>query len=58
MVWIRRSLVVLKVAAHTGVGAQVVIVVDVAIGTLPRRDGVHSSQREIRQVVVERSMRP
>ena len=58
MVRVRCSLVVLEVAADTGIGGQVVIVVDVAIGALPGRSCVHSGQREIRRVVVKRSVRP
>ena len=58
VVRVSRSLVVLQVAAHTGIRGQVVVIVDVAIRALPRRDGVHPSQREIRRVVIERSVRP
>ena len=58
VVGIRRSLVILQVAAHASIGGEVVIVVDVAIAALPRRNGMHSGQREIRGVVVERRIRP
>jgi hypothetical protein len=58
MVWIGRSLEVLQMAAHTRVGGQVVIIVDVAVRTLTRRDSVHPGQREIRRVVVERGVGP
>ena len=58
VVRVGRSLVVLQVAAYTGIGRQVVIIVDVAIRALPRRNSVHPGQREIRGVVVERGVRP
>jgi len=58
MVGIRCSLVVLQVAADTGVGGQVVIIRDMAIDTLPGRNSMHSGQREVRHVVIKRSVRP
>lgn len=58
MVRIGRSLKIFQVATDAGSSAQVVIIVDVAIGTLPGRNSMHSGQREIRRVVVKRSVRP
>ena len=58
VVGIRRSLKVLQVAAHAGGAGEVVVVVDVAIRALTRRHGVHSCQRKVRHVVVERRIRP
>jgi len=58
MVRVRRSLIVLQVTAHTGRGGQVVVVSDMAIGALPWWDGVQPGQREVREVVVERCVRP
>jgi len=33
---------------------EVVVVIDVAIGALPRWHGMHTRQREVGQIVVER----
>ena len=55
---IGRSLKVLQVATNAGRGGQVVVVVHVAIGTLPRRHSVQAGKREGRGVMVERSIRP
>ena len=56
MIRVRCSLIILQVAADTGISAEVVIVVEVAIGALARRNGMHSGQRKIRRIVVERSI--
>ena len=45
-------------AAHARRRRQVVIVVDVAIGTLPRRNRVQAGQRESRAVVIEGRVHP
>ena len=53
VIWIRRALIIFQVASHASCAGQVVIVVDMTIGALSRRDGVHARKREFRQVVVE-----
>ena len=58
MVRIRRALIVLQVASHARAAGQVVIVVDMAIDALTRWYGVHPGQRKVRQVMVERCVRP
>ena len=58
VVRIRRALVVLEMAGHTGIAGQVVIVIDVAIGALPWRYRVHARQRKISRIVVEGCVRP
>ena len=58
VVRIGRSLIILQVAADARATSQVVVIVDVAVGALPGRYGVHSREREVRQVVVERCVRP
>ena len=58
MVRIQRALVVLQMATHAGRTGQVVIVVDVAIGALARRDGVPSSEREAGRAVIELGVEP
>ncbi len=50
--------VVALVARYAGGARQVVVVVHVAIGTLPRRNGVRPGQRESRAVVVEGRIQP
>ena len=50
--------VVLLVAADARRAGDVVVVVDVAVGTLPRRNGVRAGQREPGGVVVERCIQP
>lgn len=50
--------VVLLMAGDAQRARQVVIVVDVAIRALSRRDSVGTSQRETRAVVVEGSVQP
>ena len=58
VVRIGRALIVLEMAAGAGVRCQVVVIVDMTIGTLPRRDRMHPRQGEIRAVVIERCVRP
>ena len=58
MVRIRRALIVLQVTTHAGIGGQVVVVGDMAIDALTRWYGVHPGQRKVRQVMVERCVRP
>lgn len=58
MIRIDCSLIILQMATHTRGAGQVVIVADMAIGTLARRHGVHARQRKVRHVVVERRVRP
>ena len=53
-----RSLVVLQVATHAGRCIEVVVVVDVAIGAGPRRNGVQSGERETGAVVIEGGIEP
>jgi len=58
VVGIGRSLIVLQVAAYTSCTRQVVVVVDVAVGALPRRYGVASAQRKSNRRVVEARVKP
>ena len=53
-----RSLVVLQMARDAGRAVQSVIVVNVAIGASPRRNGMKSGQRETGAVMIERRIRP
>ena len=49
-----RPLVVLQMARDTSRAGQVVVVVHVAIGALPRRHRMHPGQRKIGRIVIER----
>ena len=58
VVWIRRTLVILQVTGNTSRVVQIVVVVHVAIGALPRRHGMHSGQRKGSQRMIKRGIRP
>src|SRR5215467_5049242 len=58
VVGIGGALVVLEVAAHAGCGIQAVIVINVAIGALPRGNRVQSGERETRAAVVKGGIGP
>ena len=58
VIWIGRPLIVLQMATDAGRGAQVVIVVYVAISTLSRWNGMQAGKRKRGRVMVERSVRP
>src|ERR1700758_5035701 len=58
VVGIRCALKILQVARHAGGGIQSVVVVNVAIGASPRRNGMKSGQRETGAVMIERRIRP
>ena len=58
MVGIVGALVILQVTGNASRAVQVVVVVHVAIGALPRRHGVHSRQREGSQRMVKGGIRP
>lgn len=58
MIGIRGSLVILQVTRDARCGTEIVIVIDMAIGALPGRDGVHPSQRERGQGMVKRGIGP
>jgi hypothetical protein len=55
---IRRSLEILEVARNAGVRGQIVVVVDVAVGSGARRHRVHSGEREAGAVVIKRGIEP
>ena len=56
--WRSRCVVILQVTRSTGGGAQIIVVVDVAIETDTRRVGVRIGQREANRVVVKRCRLP
>src|SRR5579863_6936053 len=58
VVWIIRVLVIRQMAGHAGRTRQVVVIVDMAIGALPRRDSMSAGKREIHHRVIERCRRP
>ena len=58
VVWVRRTLVILQVTRNASRVVQIVVVVHVAIGALPRRHGVHAGQWKSRQRMIERGIRP
>ena len=53
VIGIRRALVILQVAGHAGRAVQAVVVVNVAIGALPRWNCVHAGQGEGCEGVIE-----
>ena len=58
VIWIRGSLIVLQMTRGTGRAVQFVVVVDVAIGALTGRHGVHAAQRESCERMIKRAIRP
>ena len=58
VIGIRRSLVVLQVTTHASGAIEAVVVVDVAIGALPRRNRVQAGEREAGAGVVESRVQP
>jgi len=58
VIWIRCSLIVLQVTPGTGRAGQIVVVVNVAIGALTGRHGVHATQRKGCQRMIKRAIRP
>ena len=55
---VRGSLEILQVTRHAGRAGQVVVVVDVAICALPRRNGMRASQYKIHGRVIETGRLP
>ena len=53
VVGIRRALIILQVTADAGSAREIEVVVDVAVGALPRRNCVPSGQREANRTVIE-----
>ena len=58
VVGIGRVLEILQVARYTSRGRDLVVVVDVAVRTGPRRHGVRAGQREVHRGVIERRRLP
>ncbi len=55
---IGRALEVFQVARNARRSRQIVVPIDVAIRTLPRRNRVHAGQREVHRIVIEARRRP
>jgi hypothetical protein len=53
VIGVRRILKIFQVTGHAGGTGQVVIVVDVTVGTLPRRNRMRAGQGEVHQRVIE-----
>lgn len=51
-------LIILQMAIHTSRAGEIVVVVDMAIGALPRRHGVAGGQREAHRAVIELGVQP
>ena len=58
MVWIRGRLIVLQVTSDAGGVDEVVVVIDMAVGTLTRRHGVSARQRKSNRRVIEIRIEP
>src|SRR3982074_840070 len=58
MVRIRRALKIFQMARDATGNGKVVVIVDVAVRALPRRNRVHSRQRKSCRVVIEGSIEP
>jgi len=58
VIGIGRALKIRQMARDTGGDRNVVVVVHVAVGALPRGYGVHTGQRETGGVVIECSVKP
>ena len=58
VVRIRRVVEIFQVARDASGAGQLVVVVDVAIGALPRRDGMRAGQGEVHHRVIELAVGP
>lgn len=55
---IRGSLIILQVATHTGGAAEVVVVIDVAVGADAGRNGMAAAKRKSNRAVIESGVQP
>lgn len=58
MIWIGRVLEILQVAGHARGARKVVVIINVAVGTLPRRHRVQAGEWKTRGVVIKRCIQP
>lgn len=58
VVRIRGCLIILQVATDAGRAAEVVVVIDVAVGAQPRRHCVAAGKRKSDRVVIESGIKP
>jgi len=58
VIGIRRALEIRHVTADAGGIGEVVVVVEVTVGALPRRHRVHAGQRKSRRVMIELRVQP
>jgi len=58
VIGIRRALVILQMAGDASRTAQIVVVVDVTLGTLPRRNSMRPGQRKAGGGMVEFRVQP